>query len=166
MKSVTHFPRLPLSNVVGGFGGVTRDEAIRGACERMETMRGDAVQTIEDSLSAIEAVCIAPAAGSAYSARQLSQMLLRCDQIVTLAGTFGYRALDDATRYLCDLVDGLLQSGICDVASVAVHVRTMRLLAPGAPALTARHQDQILSELSRILAHHGFSRADRTIGDA
>lgn len=160
MKSVTHFPRLALADIVNGFGGIGRDEAILAANEQLESMRGDATRMIEESLSAIEVLCAAPQAGSAYSAAQLSQMLVRCDQIVTLAGTFGYKALDDATRYLCDLADGLLRSGTCDVASVTVHVRTMRLLAPGSPPLAAGHQDRVLSELGRILAHHGYPRAN------
>ena len=160
MKRMTHFPRLSLADTINGFGGVSRDEAVQAATEQLETLRGDADQAIEESLSAIEQLCATPQAGSAYSAAQLSGMLVRCDQIVTLAGTFGYRALDDATRYLCDLADGLLRSGTSDVPSVTVHVRAMRLLAPGSPPLAPGHQEKVLSELGRILAHHGYPRAN------
>lgn len=159
MKQLLHFPRTRLSEGAREFGGVTREEAIKGALDQMESMRGDADLMIEKSIATLEQIAAAPQDGGFFSPGQMSAMLARCDQIVTLAGTFGYRALDAATCCLCDLLEGLRQSGLKDIASIRVHVRTMRLLAPGAPPLAAGHQNKVLAELTKILAHHGFARA-------
>ena len=87
----------------------------------------------------------------------MSTILRYADQIVTLAGTFGYQSLDLATRSLCDVTDGLLGAGIDDVAPIAVHVQAMRLMAPGAPALSPPETANVLGELARILTHFELS---------
>lgn len=163
MKRLVHFPKTRLSEAVKEFGGLGRDDAIQGAQERLESMRGEADQAICDGISALEAIADAPHEKTAYSPGQMNQMLAHCDQTVTLAGTFGYKGLDDAARCLCDLLDGLQEADIRDVPSVAVHVRAMRLLAPGSPPLPAAHQDMVLTELAKILTHHGIVRAADTV---
>jgi hypothetical protein len=159
MKRLIHFPKTSLSELVTDFGGLNRDDAIRGAQGELESMRAEADKVIESSIAALEQIAAAPEGADGYSPGQMYAILVRCDQIVTLAGTFDYPALDTATRCLCDLTDGLRQEGRNDVASVKVHVRTMRLLAPGAPPLSPAHQEMVLSELAKILTHHGFDRA-------
>jgi hypothetical protein len=129
-------------------------------------MRAEADRVIGETLSALEAIAGAPANKTHYSPDQMEQMLACCDQTVTLAGTFGYKGLDDAARCLCDLLDGLRTTQAGDVPSVTVHVRTMRLLAPGSPPLPPAHQDMVLAELAKILTHHGFSRAADTADKA
>lgn len=162
MRRLIHFPKTRLSEVVREFGGANRDDAVKGALAELESMRGQADQVIGESLAALEQTAAAPEDGARFSDGQMYQMLVICDQIVTLAGTFGYKGLDSATRYLCDLIDGLRGEGSGDVPSIRVHVRTMRLLAPGSPPLSAGHQDVVLEELAKILAHHGYSRAGET----
>jgi hypothetical protein len=39
-----------------------------------------------------------------------------------------------------------------------VHLRAMQMLAPGMPALPPEHIDMLLSELAKIMNHHGFDR--------
>lgn len=162
MKRMIHFPRIRLWELVREFGGVNRDDAIAGAQTELESMRGQADQAIGAGIAALEEIVAAPEDATGYSDGQMVRILACCDQIVTLAGTFGYTALDSATRCLCDLADGLRQAGAADVPAIQVHARTMRLLAPGAPPLPAEHQDRVLTELAKILTHHGFTRA----GDA
>jgi hypothetical protein len=166
MKRLIHFPKTALSELVKDFGGFNRDDAIRGAQTELESMRAEADKVIEASVAALEQIAAAPEAPDGFSPGQMYAILVRCDQIVTLAGTFGYPALDTATRCLCDLTDGLRQEGDNDVASVKVHVRTMRLLAPGSPPLSPIHQEMVLSELAKILTHRGFARASDTADKA
>ena len=64
----------------------------------------------------------------------MRQLLPICDQLVTLAGTFGYVSLDKAARSLCDLLDGLLNQGKDDLASIRAHVQTIQMFAPGTSA--------------------------------
>jgi hypothetical protein len=166
MKRLVHFPKTRLSELVKEFGGAGRDDAVAGAQDQLESMRGEADRVIGESICALEAIAEAPRDETHYSPDQIDQMLARSDQTVTLAGTFGYKGLDDAARCLCDLLDGLRGAPAGDVPSVAVHVRTMRLLAPGSPPLPAAHQDMVLAELAKILTHHGFSRAADTADKA
>ncbi len=158
MKKMTYFPRTKLSEAVGGFGGVARDDAVEGALKQLESMRGESDAVIGTSIAALERTAQAPEQKNAYSADQMQELLNCGDQIVTLAGTFGYQALDAATRGLCDVVSGLMAAGLSETASVQVHVRAIRLLAPGAPALPPAQVAIILSELAKILDHHGFAR--------
>lgn len=164
MKCLVHFPKSRLAELASEFGGVSRAEAITNAQAGLEIMRGEADHAIGEKLTALEAIAAAPHDPHGYSPAQLAELLARGDQIVTLASTFGHDALDTAARCLCDLAAGLGRAGIADVASVKVHVRTMRLLAPGA-TLAKDHQDRVLSELARILDFHGFSRSAITVAE-
>ena len=84
--------------------------------------------------AALESIVYArlPEAVNAYSKNQMREILCLGDQIVTLAGTFSYDALDKAARSLCDVADGLVRTKRNDMASIHVHMRALRLLAPGA----------------------------------
>jgi hypothetical protein len=162
MKRLTHFPTIRLSELVKEFGGVARDDGIENAKGELEGLRDQADQVINDSIAALEAVVAQPH-GTAYSQDQAYQILVRGDQIVTLAGAFGYKGLDEAARCLCDLVDNRAQAGASETASVEVHIRTLRLLAPSSPQLAPEHQDRLTAELARILTHHGITRAGEVI---
>ena len=81
----------------------------------------------------------------------------QADQVVNTAGTFGYDALDRASRSLCDIADGLLREGRSEVAPVAVHVRAMRLFSPLCTASPATVSEQILAELGKVAAHYNFT---------
>ena len=87
----------------------------------------------------------------------MKMVLHRADLIVTLAATFGYEPLARCMRSLCDVADGLLTHGLDDGAPVAVHVRSMRLLAPGSAALLPAQVEVVLGELAKILTHYDFS---------
>lgn len=158
MAALTHFPKIRLAELVGRFGGVSRDEAIAQAKKELLAMRGESDDVIEASMKTLEALIYAPAERNRYSDAQLKQILVLCDQIVTLAGTFDYRALDQTTRSLCDVADGLLRSGRPDIASVHVHLRAMRMVSPKAPPLGEEQIVMMLAELKKILAHHGFEQ--------
>lgn len=156
MTALTHFPKTRLSELVGRLGGIKRDEAVAAAKQQLESMRGKADEVVLTSLASLEAIVYSPAKGNAYSPQQMRSILELGDQIVTLAGTFGYEALDKASRSLCDVTDGLSRAERDDMASIQVHMRALRLMAPGAAALSKENTDKVLAELSKILTHYGF----------
>jgi hypothetical protein len=158
MAALTHFPKTRLSELVKRFGGISRDDAVEAALQGMETMRQESDDHIAASISALEQLISAPADKAAYSPEQMREILHLCDQVVTLAGTFQYPALDAAARSLCDVTDGLLRAGRCDRASIMVHVRAIRMLAPGSAPLPPEQVGQVLSELAKVVAHHGFAK--------
>jgi hypothetical protein len=150
-----YFPTLPLQEAVARGGGLTRENAIEAALENVGAISGEGNQTIEASISALEALVAQGRAGLAPE--KLREILAQADQIVTLAGTFGYTALDSATRGLCDVADGLLQAGIGDLAPVAVHVRAVRLFSPFSNPPSAEESSRILGELAKVSDHYGFA---------
>lgn len=158
MAALTHFPKIRITELVGRFGGVSRSDAIDQARKELAGMRSESDDVIEGSIKALEAVVFTPAERNRYSDAQLVEILRLCDQIVTLAGTFEYTALDQTTRSLCDIADGLLRTKRQDVASVTVHMRAMRMVNPKAPPLSEDQVQTMLAELRKILAHHGFDQ--------
>jgi hypothetical protein len=163
MAALTHFPKLRIGELVGRFGGVNRSDAIGNARKELESMRGESDQVIEKSILALEQVVNAPAKPDRYSDPQLREILSLGDQIVTLAGTFGYTALDQTMRSLCDVADGLLRTQKADVPSIHVHMRALRMVSPTAPKLNDAQIETMLAELRKIHAHYGF---DQLSGEA
>jgi hypothetical protein len=156
--TITHFPKTRLSQLIGRLGGVSRSDGVEEAKKHLESMREKADDVIRGSLASLETIIFHPQLPSTYSPAQMQEILCLADQIVTLAGTFDYVALDKATRSLCDVTDGLVRTKRNDVASIHVHLRAMQMLAPGTVALPPDHVDMLLSELAKIMAHHGFDK--------
>jgi hypothetical protein len=158
MSILTHFPKSRLSELVGRFGGLSREEAVEAATRELEVMRPGSDKAILAAIAQLEN--IVTGAAKRGDAILMKELLPLCDQIVTLAGTFGYGALDKATRSLCDLLDVLLREDKSDLASIRVHVQTIRMFGPGARALGAEQIEVLLFELGKLLDHHGFVPRD------
>ena len=151
----TFFPQTRLSQVATSPGGIARDEAIAGALKSVESMRQQGDAEILRVMALIDQI-VAGAGRVGLGAASLRAILLHADQIVTLAGTFGYDALDKVMRSMCDVADGLLHAGLSDVAPVAVHAQSMRLMAPGASSLSDVETARVLAGLAKILKHYNF----------
>jgi hypothetical protein len=158
MVAITHFPKTRLAELAGRIGGISRSDALAEAKSQLDAMRPQADETIEASITALEAIVYGPAQGDGHSPEQMGEILCLCDQIVTLAGTFDYPALDKVTRSLCDVTDGLLRLKRGDAAPIQVHMRALRLVSPRAAVLGPEELEQMLSQLTRILTHYGFDR--------
>jgi hypothetical protein len=157
MKPVmTFFPETRLAKLAARFGGIARDEAVEKAKEYIESMRGEGDQAIAEIMGEIETI-LATAKGGKLATEQMKALLRWADQVVTLAGTFDYAALGRVMKSLCDVADGLIRAGLEDAAPIAVHVRAMRLVAPGSTALTGTQIDTVLAELAKILTHYDFT---------
>ncbi|HWY60564.1 MAG TPA: hypothetical protein VNW15_01555 [Rhizomicrobium sp.] len=155
MSVLTHFPpKSRLAELAGRFGGLSREDAVEAATREMQVMRPESDKAIMASIAQMEK--IVTGATKRGDAVLMKELLPPCDQIVTLAGTFGYGALDKATRSLCDLLDVLLRENKIDLASIRVHVQTIRMFAPGALSLSAEQIEVMLFELNKLLDHHGF----------
>jgi hypothetical protein len=151
----TYFPQTRLSEVAARSGGIARDEAVAGALESVESMRGEGNEEIVLSMTAIEAI-VKGSNGRSLHADDMQKILQFADQIVTLAGTFGYSALDKVMRSMCDVTDGLLQARLSDAAPIIVHAQAMRLMPPGSTALSPDETTKVLGELAKILTHYNF----------
>jgi hypothetical protein len=155
-KKKVFVPKTRLAELVPRAGGVHRDIALEGAMESIEGMREQADTEISKAITAIEGIVFAKTANDTLTDHEMLGVLRHGDHIVTLAGTFGYAALDAAARSMCDIADGLLRSGVYSRQPVAVHVQTMHLLAPGNMKLSTEHAEKMLSELAKVAAFFNF----------
>lgn len=164
----TFFPKTRLSELVARPGGIPRDIAIEGAVAAIQELRGESDKMIMLLIGAIEELIGCSKKGQ-MSEHDMIQVLKYADQIVTLSGTFGYQFLDVAVKSLCDVTDGLVRSNLRDVAPIAVHIQSMRLLAPGVNSLTPEQAGKVLTELAKILTHYKFGSlavADDAVDEA
>lgn len=161
-KKKVHFPKTRLAELAARSGGQTRDDAIDGAMKTLDSMRGESDAEIGKAIAAMEQIVFARNASGMLDDAQMLAVQCHADQVVTLAGTFGYAALDAAARSLCDIADGFLRSGLHDLKPIAVHVQTMHLLAPGAMALSAEHSELVLGELAKVTGHFNFGSLGAT----
>jgi hypothetical protein len=152
-----HFPKTRLAELAARPGGPPRDIAIEGALKSLESMRGESDNEIVKSIAAMEKAVFDPANKGKLTDDQMVLVLRGADQIVTLAGTFGYAALDVAARSLCDVADGLLQARMHDIEPIAVHVQSLRIVAPGGPKLSEENVVKILEELAKVNKHFNFA---------
>lgn len=159
MSAKIHFPTLSLQESLTLGGGITREQAVEAALENMRAISGEGDANIEAAIRALEAIIESVAHGQ-ISVTQLHTVLDQADQVVTMAGTFQYEALDRASRSLCDTADGLLREGRLEVAPLAVHVRAMRLFSPLNGAPQPEVCAHILTELGKVTAHYNFARLD------
>jgi len=151
-----HFPKTRFAELAARAGGITQSAAIEGALKGIESARPESDATILNAIGAIEEILYAPDVGSNLSEANMHAILRHADQIVTLAGMFCYEQLDLAARSLCDLVDGLLNSGQSFVAPIDVHVRALRLMAPGSTSPSRAEADKVFEGLQKILSHFKF----------
>ena len=153
-KKKVHFAKTRLSELAARPGGLSRDDAVEGAMKSLESMRDASDAEIRRSIAAMADIVFAP--GIPFDDEELFAVQCLADQIVTLAGTFGHAALDAAARSLCDIADGLLRAGLHHRQPIAVHVQTLRLMAPGVMALSEEHCEKLLGELARVAEHFAY----------
>jgi hypothetical protein len=151
----TYFPTTRLSQLGARPGGLSRDEAVAAAMVSLEAERTGADREIQRSVTAMEHI-VQGVRAAAVSKTEILDVLRHADQLVTVAGMFGYSDLDAAARSLCDIADGLLRHEIYERAPLAVHVQTLRLLAPGGPPLQPGHGAILLEELAKVAQHFNF----------
>jgi hypothetical protein len=156
----TFFPQTRLAELAARPGGVLRSDAIESAQKNIESLRGEADATLLKSIAAVQKIAYGMKRGE-LSEEEMHSILKLADQIVTLAGTFGYSALDRVVRSLCDLTDGLLRAGLRDAAPILVHVQSIQLIAPGSPQRSPEDIEKIHAELAKVIAHYRFESLAR-----
>ncbi|HEY0301937.1 MAG TPA: hypothetical protein VGC36_11410 [Rhizomicrobium sp.] len=161
-KKKVYFPKTRLTELVARAGGMTRDDAVDGAMKTLESMRAESDGEIRHAIAAMEDIAFARNASGLLDNAQMLAIQRHADQVVTLAGTFGYASLDAAARSLCDIADGFLRTGLRDVKPIAVHIQAMHLMAPGALALSPEHSETMLGELAKVTGHFNFGSLGAT----
>ncbi len=152
-----HFPTTRLTELAARSGGVSRDQALEEAKNNVQESLDLGIETIENSIKAIEAIVYKAKSGRLPQS-DLVVILREADHVVTMAGTFGFGTLEEVVKCLCDVTDGLLSHGLADAAPIIVHVQAMRLAAPGGVVtLGEKEAARILAELAKVRSHYQFA---------
>ena len=146
-----YFPKLRLAEKVMAAGGVTRDDAVAGAIANLQAISAEGDLVMNGSIQKIEK--LVKSSGGKFDAATLKELLIHADQVITLAGTFGYDYLDRAARSMCDTIELLLAQKSSDLAPIAVHADALRLFAPKKGGPTGDAAEGVLAELARVLTH-------------
>ena len=143
-----------LGEKLGVAGGISREEAVKASICNVERLRNGYVEAIPGELGRLEEIAGPP--GKVLTESDLNALLARAGRLLTLAGTFGYEALDNAVKSLCSLCASMIENRNTDSAPVHVHIRAMHLLAPGGAAYAKPDMVAILlAQLARIHAFLG-----------
>lgn len=159
VMKLVHFPKIKLQEMLMRPGGISRDAAIGGAMENLKAESGESNRVIETAIATIARIADG-AKGNVLPEADMKAILEQADEIVTLAGTFGYSYLDRAARGLCDITDGLIRTHRYDAAPIHVHVMALRLFSPAAPEPSRQEAERVLSELASVMAFYNFKPLD------
>ena len=152
-----HFPKTNLSKLVARPGGISHAAAIENAHQNIEMMREQGDEAIIRLIEEIDTIITASQPGDTLAEADMSAILTRADQIVTLAESFCHELLNTIAKSLCDMVDGLLRTGKRDLAPVLVHVQAMDTMAPGKETLSDTQLETILGELTKVRKHFNIT---------
>ena len=152
-----HFPVTRLAELAARPGGVTRTTALEEAAKSVQSMLDIGLETTNHALTSIETIAYSAKNGRLES-DDMQSILRQADHIVTMAATFGFDGLEEASKSLCDVTYGLISRGMPDAAPVVVHVQSMRLMMPGGPELSEEAVAHILGELAKVRQHYEFVR--------
>jgi hypothetical protein len=117
-----------LAKVVKLPGGKTVAEALRAADARIESVRESCLATLQDKIARLAALA---ERGPTEPAAALDGLYRTADEIFSVAGASGLRALGDAAYGLCDLAERFRTDGPANWQAIGVHVNGIRLLALG-----------------------------------
>ena len=131
-------------------GGLKTSEAVAAAERNLESVRGEALARLDEIIAALDA---AAAGRATYDAQAADGMYSLANEVVGLAGVYGYGPMGDAAYSLCELLDQLRTRGSWSPEGVAVHVQTIKLLrSTGGPTSDAATCAAILDGLRKVSA--------------
>lgn len=149
MSVVTRLrPVNPLAALIDKPGGLRVSEAVAAAEANLESVRDAALERLDAILAEMDA-CAAAVPG--YAAATVDALYRLSNEIVGVAGVFGYPHMGEAAYSLCDLLDASRASETWRASAVGVHLRTLRLLRQqGGPAADPLACQAILEGLRQV----------------
>lgn len=110
-------------------GGKTLDEAVRGAEQRIESVREQCVAAL--AVKADELAAVAAGDRAADAQLTLEKLYNISNAIFGVAGVYELDALAEAACSLCDLLHGFRNGEAINWSAIDVYVDGVRLLATG-----------------------------------
>lgn len=131
-------------------GGLKESQAVAAAEANLEALREQTVERLDAVVAALTAEADAL---SGFDADALDRMYRLSNEVVGVAGVFGYGHMGEAAYSLCELLDELRARESWSDAMVRVHLQTLRLLRQrGGPAADPQACAAILEGLRQVAA--------------
>ncbi|HEX3367475.1 hypothetical protein [Phenylobacterium sp.] len=118
-----------LAKIARSPGGKSIDEAVRGAEQRIESVRDQCVSALSTKADQLSA--LASGDRGAGAAETMEGLYNISNAIFGVAGVYELDALAEAACSLCDLLHGFRNGEPVNWSAVDVHVDGIRLLATG-----------------------------------
>lgn len=149
MSVVTRLrPVNPLAGLIDKPGGLRVSDAVAAAEANLESVRDAALERLDAILVEMDA-CAAAAPGCEAAA--VDTLYRLSNEVVGVAGVFGYPHMGEAAYSLCDLLDASRAAEAWRASAVGVHLRTLRLLRQqGGPSADATTCQAILEGLRQV----------------
>lgn len=133
-------------------GGKTIDDAVRGAQQRIDSVRDQCVAALAAKAEQLAALASGDRSGDPDAL--LERLYDVSNAIFGVAGVYGLEALAEAACSLCDLLYGFRNGEAVIWSAIDVHVDGIRLLASGRPD----GAEAVLAGLAKVRAR--FTPAD------
>ena len=139
-----------LAALIHAPGGLKTSQAVAAAEANLESVRAEAVERLDAIIASLETE---EATLTGYDATVLERMYRLSNEVVGVAGVFGYGHMGEAAYSLCDFLDQLRAQERWSPAGVRVHLQTLRLLRQrGGPAAASAACAAILAGLRPVAA--------------
>jgi hypothetical protein len=145
------FPKTRLGSLIGKPGGKRVADAIEEAKANLSELKGECLADVELAVAEIETRVKGV---RDFDARLVDDLYGVATRVLGLPGSVGMEALDVALSSFCVLMDNLRLSKQWDIAAVAVHVQSLRLLLTAAAADRTDGVMQILEGLKQVSARY------------
>jgi len=141
-------PENKLRTLVNQPGGLSREDAIASAEQRIEQMRGEILDIITGMIAEL---CLAMQ--RRVTAADIGEIHQILDRIIALSGPFRLRHLALSAMNLADLLKAMEDSNVIVIEPIIVHVEAIKLLSPHATPLSERGVSDLLTGLDDVLRH-------------
>ena len=116
-----------LANLVLRPGGITMNEAVAAAEQRLDGLRERGLSEMAATMDRMRMTASGVRPGA--DDRQGRELYTLSNSLVGVAGVFGKDGVGEIALSLCTLIERLLLAGQWDAAAVRLHLDSMRLLA-------------------------------------
>lgn len=131
-------------------GGKRIDEAVADADAGLATLAEACLAAVADCIARIEGEFGAQVVDR--ESRDMAELYRLSGRIIDACAPIEPKALADAARSLCDVLDYAMEAGRWDTAAVDVHINALKLLASGVD-LGDSGEQQLIQSLAMLRQH-------------
>lgn len=158
-KHISFQPERRLRSALRRPGGLTADEAIARAKQRLETIRDSTIEALD---AKIDSLGVQVASGDT-----VDDLYFSASEIYAIAGSFGLKHVALAAESLCDLLTdeemdeeaGSVAPTKGMVVAIGVHVDAFRALRALEGASDPKASEHLIAGLKQVVAHTLANRA-------